>query len=153
MLNTHRSLKAAAIAGLLLLVVSACSESGLTAVEAEAPLAGPTWTLTGFEAADGTISGPGSETIRVTFKPEGQVGGQSRTNEFDGTYRAVANRNLTVETLETTLAGLPEGSRYMEFYSALRAATTYAVQQQTLRIAYGPDGAALRFAQTAPENE
>ena len=153
MLNVYRSLRATAAALLLLFVMSACSDAGLTAVEPDASLAGPTWTLTGFEAADGTISDPGSETIRVTFEVDGEVGGQSRTNAFGGTYQAVANRQLSVETLETTLAGLPDGSRYMEFYSALRAASAYDVHPQTLRVEYGSEGEALRFALASPESE
>ena len=150
--NLHRLLHMA-FAALFVLAMSACTDAGLTAVAPEATLAGPTRTQTGFEAADGTVTDPGNEPIRVTFEPDGEVGGQSITNRFDGTYHAVANRRLSVETLETTLANPPEGSRYMEFYGALRAASAYAVRGEALRIAYGSEGQALRFARESARPE
>ena len=150
MATAHRLLHTV-LAAALLVAMSACADGSLTDAAPEMTLVGPTWTLAGFEAPDGSVSRPGSEAIRVTFAPEGEVNGRSSTNRFGGTYRTGAPRQLSIETLETTLASVPQGSRYTEFYSALRAALAYEVGGEALRIAYGSEGRALRFARAAGE--
>lgn len=113
--------------------------------DVEVALDGPTWQLAGFEAPDGTTTGPGAERITVNFASRGDVEGQSPTNSFGGNYAVEAPRTLSVDSLHTTLAGAPDGSRYFDVYSALRAAQAYRIEEGTLRIRYGDEGAALLF--------
>ena len=115
-----------------------------TAPEKTAPtLAGPAWQLAGFETVTGETVGPGAEPIRVQFGVDQRFDGASATNSFGGRYLVEPDQQLVIDSLRTTLAGLPDGSKYLTFYSALRNVGTYQITDGTLRISYGTDGAAM----------
>lgn len=122
-----------------------CDAVGTAPEETTPPLAGPTWQLSGFIAPGGETAGPGAEPISVQFGADRRFGGTSATNSFGGRYLIEPEQTLVIDSLRTTLAGLPEGSKYLTFYSALRSAETYRIADGTLRITYGTDGAALLF--------
>lgn len=143
------------LAGLVLVGVLAtgCDSVDVTPrSESNLTLEGPTWQLAGFEAPDGTTTGPGTEPISIDFDPEGAFDGESKTNTFDGVYAVQKSRFLSINRLYTTLAGLPDGSRYLDFYSALRAAQAYRITDGTLRIRYSDDGKTLLFEKVGPRS-
>ena len=129
----------------LLLLLAACELVGITGrADGQEDLIG-TWRLTAFEEADGTETDVGSEPLIVTFQQDSTLTGHGEQNSFGGKFE-VEEEELTITTYGSTLAGIPEGSRYLEFIAALRGATSYEVGGNQLRIVYD-GGKALIFEQ------
>lgn len=115
------------------------------------PLVGPTWQLISFRDASGYASSVTEELLTVIFEKGGKfgakglhLGGTSAHNAFGGTYVAGKDSSLSMNAYGGTFAGVPDGSRYLDFLTALEHATSYEIEGDRLRITYG-NGKTLVF--------
>ncbi len=109
-------------------------------------LEGPTWVLTSWKAADGTMVDALTEvTVTATFD-SGRVGGSGGCNSYGGTY-TVGDGTLKISEIVQTLMACEEPSMEQEgaFVAALEATTAYAVEGATLTLKDGAETALLTF--------
>ena len=117
-------------------------------------LVGTEWDLQSFEIVDVAESAVGSQGIVLILTKEGIVEGESRTiegdlsvpgNSYNGVYEVDLDGSFTIEITGTTYVGLPPGSRYEEYIQALRSASAYEIDGNTLHIFYNGKVKALTF--------
>ena len=120
------------------------------ATPAATSLAGTQWILTGYGPAAELIAPPEGAQVTAEFTGD-QVGGTAACNSYSGSYTADGQRLTIGGLMQTEMACLREDLMALErvFVQALGAATTYAVDGDTLSIDY--DGGVLRFTRSAPE--
>lgn len=66
-------------------------------------------------------------------------------NSYGGIYKVSAGRSFTISKTWTTQVGLPSGSRYGEYFEALKNASSYKIEGNRLRIFYNNKTKALEF--------
>lgn len=168
--------------GILLTFGAACELVGLSTgsdapVEGRS-LVGPTWQLVAFEKTDGDRTPIDYGSVRPEYRdtaytvvftkhpseeciaPEELLYGAwcadligypnespSTTYDSDST-----EYSLTIYFRGTTFVGQPSGSKETEFFMALDAATSYRIEGNRLRVAYG-DGKSLIFEAEASASD
>ena len=112
------------------------------------------WDLQSFEIVGGAESDVGSQGIILKFTKDGQVEGEAYRvygdpdvpgNSYGGVYEVGLDDSLSIKQTYTTQVGLPAGSRYTEYFQALRNASAYEIEGDKLRIFYDGRTKALNF--------
>ena len=118
------------------------------------PLVDTTWDLQSFEVIGVGESDIGSQGMIIVFTKDGWVDGKSRTiqgdlavpgNSYGGVYEVGSGDSLSIKLTFTTQVGLPPGSRYTEYFQALRNASAYQIEGDMLHIFYDGKSKALNF--------
>ena len=103
------------------------------------------WDLQSFEIIGVAESAIGSQGIIVIFMKDSSLEGESKTiegdlsvpgNSYGGVYEVGLDNSLSIKQTYTTQVGLPAGSRYTEYFQALRNASAYEIEGNTLHIFY-----------------
>ena len=143
--------------GILVLGLASCqlvgSEEAAPKTTDDTPLVDTEWDLVSFEEVGEGASDAGSVGILLIFEEDGRVkggsyqkaGGPKAANQYSGIYKLVSPNIIVIDSMGTTLVGEPEGSRYTEYYSALRDTTEYELKGETLRLYYDTGSKALVF--------
>jgi len=137
---------------LLLVGLNTCTKN--PAIEADKTLVDTKWDLQSFEVIGVGESDIGSQGIILVFTKDGRVEGKSRNikgnlagpgNSNGGVYELGLDGSLSIKQTYTTQVGLPAGSRYTEYFQALRNASAYEIERNRLRIFYDSRTKALNF--------
>ncbi len=132
--------------------LNTCTKNPATV--ADKTLVDTEWDLQSFEVIGVGESDIGSQGIILVFTKDGRVEGKSRTikgdlsvpgNSCGGVYEVGLADSLSIEQTYTTYVGLPAGSRYTEYFQALRNTSAYAIEGNRLRIFYDSRTKALNF--------
>ncbi len=134
---------------LLFLVLMGACESTTSTTELDTPSpATPvgSWSLRAFDLAGGqSVLVPAPERYQLSLGKDGDAHVRADCNFCNGTYRS-SGAEIEMGLLACTLAACPPGSLDGEFLRALGSATTFALTEGVLSVAY-PDGV-LRFGPT-----
>ncbi|WP_412060707.1 YbaY family lipoprotein [Rubrivirga sp. IMCC45206] len=106
-------------------------------------LVGPEWRLVGIAAPDGVAAQPEAEEVpTITFRPDGQVGGQTGCNSFAGEYTLDADGGLRLMQIAATLRACLPPSSERAFLEVLDGVDRAAVSGGRLALR-GPAGTLL----------
>lgn len=137
----------------LLFCLCGC-DSAVESIPEDRPLLGTTWALQWFADIRGSRTAIGSQGMLLEFRTDGTFQGRSYTigepdggpgNSYGGKFRLSSDRSLTVDSVWTTLVGLPGGSRYEEYLAALSSSSGFALQGRYLSIFYERRTKVLQF--------
>jgi hypothetical protein len=137
---------------LILFGFNACTKNPATV--ADKTLVDTEWDLQSFEVIGAGESDIGSQGVILVFTKDGRVEGKSRTikgdlsvpgNSYGGVYELGLDDSLSIKRTYTTQVGLPTGSKYTEYFQALRNASAYKIEGNRLRIFYDSRTKALNF--------
>jgi hypothetical protein len=137
---------------LILFGFNTCTNDPVTV--ADKTLVDTKWDLQSFEIIDVAESAIGSQGIILMFKKDSSLEGESKTiegdlsvpgNSYGGVYEVGIDDSLSIKQTYTTLVGLPAGSRYTEYFQALRNASAYEIEGNRLRIFYDDKTKVLNF--------
>jgi heat shock protein HslJ len=104
------------------------------------------WSLRAFDLAGGqTVLVPTPERYQLDLGENGDAHVRADCNFCNGSYRSTGT-TLEMGLLACTLAACPPGSLDGEYLRALGSASSFAVTEEELSVAY-PDGV-LRFGPT-----
>ena len=125
---------------LILFGLITCTDYSATV--ADVTLVNTKWDLQSFEIIDGAESAIGSQGIIVIFMKDSSLEGESKTiegdlsvpgNSYGGVYEVGLDRySLSIKQTYTTQVGLPAGSRYSEYFQALRNTSAYEIEGDAL---------------------
>lgn len=137
---------------LILFGLNTCTKNPAT--EVDKTLVGTEWDLQSFEVIGVGESDIGSQGAILVFTNDGRMEGKSRTikgdlavpgNSYGGVYELGLDDSLSIKQTYTTQVGLPTGSKYTEYFQALRNASVYKIEGNRLRIFYDSRTKALNF--------
>ncbi len=137
---------------LILFGFNTCTNDPVTVTDKT--LVNTKWDLQSFEIIDVEESGVGSQGIILKFTKDGRVQGEAYRiegdpdvpgNSYGGVYEVGLDDSLSIKQTYTTQVGLPAGSRYTEYFQALRNASAYEIEGNTLHIFYDGRTNALNF--------
>ena len=135
-------------AALLSVSFNTCKRNPATADDR--PLVDTKWDLQSFEVVGDGKSDIGSEGIYLIFKEDSAFKGRSSTNSYYGTYKISENYSIFISKPRTTKVGYPPGSRYGEYYDALKDAQEFQLMGDRLRIFYESKTKVLHFKAEEP---
>jgi pimeloyl-ACP methyl ester carboxylesterase/heat shock protein HslJ len=135
------------------------ADAVMTAVEstAQAPtaatndLSGSSWQLTSFGPVGTTNPVIRNVTITLEIGEDGQTGGNSGCNSYGGSY-TVQDDSLQFEEITSTLIACADQAvteQEQQYLQALRTASRFSVEGDTLKIAYQNDGGELIFVRSS----
>ena len=147
-------MKGFAVGSLILMAMLA----GCRVLEEEAPgadLIGVVWELEAFQRADGTEEPFGSQGMRLSFLPEGELTGilymvanpSAEGIPYSSQYEVGADGSISIELpeLEGQAGPLPRSSRWIDYQAALFRATSYEVRRNRLLITHNNGANILIF--------
>jgi heat shock protein HslJ len=148
----------------LVLILAACSampatepgvpvtgDSTATALTSETGLVGSIWQLISFGPVGATNPVIGNAPITLKFERDGQAGGHGGCNSYGGTY-TLQNASLQFGEITSTLIACADQAiteQEQQYLEALRTASRFTIEGDTLKITYQNDGGELNFARAS----
>jgi pimeloyl-ACP methyl ester carboxylesterase len=114
-------------------------------------LSGSSWQLTSFGAVNATNPVIGNVTITLEFGEDGQAGGHGGCNTYGGPY-TVQDDSLQFGEITSTLIACADQAvteQEQQYLEALRTASRFTIEGDTLKIAYQNDGGELIFTRSS----
>ena len=114
-------------------------------------LSGSSWQLVSLGPVGATNPVTGNVTITLEFGEDGQAGGNGGCNSYGGPY-TVQNDSLQFGEVTSTLIACTDPTvteQEQQYLEALRTASRFTIEGDTLRIAYLNDGGVLNFTRSA----
>jgi heat shock protein HslJ len=131
--------------------VPVTGDSTATALTDGNSLVGASWRLTSFGPVGATNPVTGNATITLEFGEDGQAGGHGGCNSYGGPY-TVQDDSLEFGEITSTLIACADEAvtqQEQQYLEALRTASRFTIEGDTLRIAYQNDGGELIFARSS----
>ena len=132
-------------------VVPVTGDSTAATPPHENDLLGSSWQLVSFGPVGATAPVVGETPITLEFGEDGQAGGHGGCNSYGGTY-TVQDDSLQFGDITSTLIACEDQAvteQEQQYLEALRTASRFMLEGDTLEIWYQNDGGVLNFERTS----